>query len=74
VVEGVCDICSLEPPTRPQQPREKLLPHFKTEGEVFFSYIVPVCENSVCHFEPESKRHSMLWHHQEEKIHSLPPC
>lgn len=71
----VCDVGSLEPPTRPQQPREKLL--FPSCCHVLklrerFSY--PRLFQDVKPVSIILKRHSMEWHHRKEKIQSLPAC
>jgi histone-lysine N-methyltransferase SETMAR len=43
----------------------ELLEHFNAEGEDFLSRIVTGDETWVHHFEPETKRQSMEWHHPQ---------
>jgi hypothetical protein len=43
----------------------ELLEHFDAEGEAFLSRIVTGDETWVHHFEPETKRQSMDWHHPQ---------
>ena len=56
----------------------ELLENFDAEGEAFLSQIVTGDETWVHHYEPETKRQSMEWHHphHQEKRSSrqlLPP-
>jgi hypothetical protein len=40
-----------------------LLSHYKADDESFLSQIVTGDETCIHHFEPETKRQSMEWHH-----------
>jgi hypothetical protein len=43
----------------------ELLEHFDAEGEAFLSRSVTGDETWVHHYKPETKRHSMEWHHPQ---------
>jgi histone-lysine N-methyltransferase SETMAR len=43
------------------------LERFDAEGEILFSRIVTSDETWVHHFEPETKRQSMEWHHPQSR-------
>jgi hypothetical protein len=40
-----------------------LLSHYEAVGESFLSLIITGDETWIHHFEPETKRQSMEWHH-----------
>jgi hypothetical protein len=54
----------------------ELLARYVAEGDDFFSTIVTDDETWIHHFEPETKRQSMEWHHttspQKEKFKAFP--
>jgi hypothetical protein len=54
----------------------ELLAHYEAEGDDFLFTIVTGYETCIYHFEPETKRQSMEWHHttspRKKKFEAVP--
>jgi hypothetical protein len=69
ILEGVLDMDSSEPRSRTRNRTKaissELLACFAHEGEFFLSQNFTPGETCVHHFEPETKKHSLMWHHPQ---------